>query len=239
VSAVMAWTGFGNVGVDVFLFVVSGWLVSLCLHEYGHAWAAYRLGDPTAKMLGRLTLDPRAHVDPIGTLLFPMLRLLYPGLFLLGWAKPVPVTAENFRHPKRDNALVAAAGPAMNLVLAFLALVVLGVTAAAGFFGLSAQTGGTLFEFLHFFFWLNFGLALFNLFPLYPLDGNWILKALLPDRLSYAYSRLDRFGIWAFLAVVVFFPSVFSQLFLPAVAGLYWMLHLAGLDGLAQMLNLG
>ncbi|HVM31944.1 MAG TPA: site-2 protease family protein [bacterium] len=212
---------------------------SLCLHEFGHAYAAYRLGDPTAKMLGRLTLDPRAHVDPIGTILLPLVRFLYPNFFMFGWAKPVPVTVENFKNPKRDNALVAAAGPAMNLLLALVAMLALGFLGATGFGGFSEATQTTLFSFFHFFFWLNFGLAIFNLFPLYPLDGNWILKALLPNRLSYEYSRLDRYGIWIFLLAAVLFPSIFNLLFLPAVGGLFWLLNSLGLSQLADLLNLG
>lgn len=213
-------------------------IFSLCLHEFGHAYAAYRLGDPTAKMLGRMTLDPRAHVDPIGTILIPLLRFLNPGFIMFGWAKPVPVTVENFKHPKRDNALVAAAGPSMNLILALVGLVALGVLGATGFLGLAEATQSTLFEFFHFFFWLNFGLAFFNLVPVYPLDGNWILKALLPNRLSYEYSRLDRYGFWVFLLAMVFFPSAYNVLFTPAVGGLFWMLNVLGLGQLADLLSL-
>src|SRR6185295_1882987 len=97
-------------------------IFSLCLHEFGHAWAANRLGDPTPKMLGRLTIDPRSHVHPIGTILFPLLMIFFPGLPLIGWAKPVPVTAENFKHPRRDMTLVAIAGPSMNILLAVFSL---------------------------------------------------------------------------------------------------------------------
>jgi Zn-dependent protease len=212
---------------------------SLCLHEFGHAWMANRLGDPTAKLLGRLTLNPRAHVDPVGTLLFPMIRFLVPGFFMLGWAKPVPITVENFKHPKRDNALVAAAGPVMNLFLSLAALVLLGVLGGSAFFGLPEASRNVLFEFLHFFFWLNFGLALFNLLPIYPLDGSWILKSLLPDRLSYQLSRVDHYGIWVFFGVLAFCPSFFNYLFLPAIGGLFWTLHAAGLGQLADMIGMG
>jgi len=99
-------------------FMELGILVfSLCFHEFGHALAATKLGDPTPKLLGRLTMNPRAHVDPIGTLLFPMIMFLYPSFFLFGWAKPVPITPQNFRKPRRDGALVALAGPRDELDL--------------------------------------------------------------------------------------------------------------------------
>ncbi|MGH7738628.1 MAG: site-2 protease family protein [bacterium] len=211
---------------------------SLCLHEFGHAYAAYRLGDPTAKLLGRMTINPRAHVDPIGTILFPLIRFLYPGFFMFGWAKPVPVTTENFKNPRRDNAFVAAAGPAMNLLLALVAMIALGILGAHNFFGLTEAPETTVFKFFHFFFWLNFGLALFNLVPIYPLDGNWILKALLPNRLSYEYSRLDRYGVWIFLLLIFIFPSVFNVLFIPAVGVLAWSLNVLGLDQISNLLGL-
>jgi Zn-dependent protease len=174
---------------------------SLSLHEFGHAYAAYRLGDPTAKMLGRLTMDPRAHIDPIGTLLFPLLMFLFPSIVLFGWAKPVPVTVENLRHPRRDGALVALAGPLMNI---FLALLALGALALIGHFpslGMDGTTVTTIVEILSFFLAMNIGLALFNLLPIYPLDGSWILKSMLPGKWSYQVSRLDRYGFLALIAL--------------------------------------
>ena len=195
-------------------------------------------GDRTAEMLGRLSLNPLRHIDPVGTVLVPGILLATSGM-LFGWAKPVPITIENFKHPKRDNALVAAAGPVMNLFLSLVALVLLGVLGGSAFFGLPESSQNVLFEFLHFFFWLNFGLALFNLLPIYPLDGSWILKSLLPDRLSYQLSRVDHYGIWVFFGVLAFCPSFFNYLFLPAIGGLFWTLHAAGLGQLADMIGMG
>ena len=126
-------------------------IFSLSLHEYGHALAATRLGDPTAKMLGRLTLDPRPHIDPLGTLVFPLLTFLFPGFFLFGWAKPVPVTVENLGHPRRDGALVALAGPAMNLLLALLAFGTFRLLESFSFFGMDGAALGSLLPFLSFF----------------------------------------------------------------------------------------
>src|SRR5580658_7492107 len=145
---------------------------SLCLHEFGHAYAAYRLGDPTGKMLGRMTIDPRAHVDPLGTILFPLMMFLYPGLFLFGWAKPVPVTVENLNKPRRDGALVALAGPAMNMFLALFFFGILVLMGTLSSFGDEA-TFMTLGSLVQFFIYINAALAIFNLIPIYPLDGSW------------------------------------------------------------------
>src|ERR1700722_13545215 len=149
-------TAFMELGVLVF---------SLCFHEFGHALAATKLGDPTPKMLGRLTMDPRSHVDPIGTLLFPMIMFLYPSFFLFGWAKPVPITTQNFKKPRRDGALVALAGPAMNLILAAISF---GFFLSVGTFsalGLDDASTDVAAQFFQFFFWLNISLAVFNLIP--------------------------------------------------------------------------
>ncbi len=174
---------------------------SLCLHEFGHAYAAYRLGDPTAKLLGRMTIDPRAHVDPVGTVLFPMMMFLFPSLFLFGWAKPVPVTVENLKRPRRDGALVALAGPTMNVLLALLSLGALFLMENFSFFGMEGSMAETLLGFVQFFLFLNIGLAVFNLVPIYPLDGSRILKSILPPKWSYQVSRLDRYGFVALFAI--------------------------------------
>lgn len=214
-----------NLGILVF---------SLSLHEFGHAYAAYRLGDPTAKMLGRLTIDPRAHADLIGTILIPLVMILNPGLRLFGWAKPVPVTPENFQNPRRDGALVALAGPSANLFLCFCVLAILSILDLSGFFGLSEDNLIILLEFLRTFFWLNFVLAFFNLIPLYPLDGNWILKYFLPPKLSYSFSQMDRFS--GFLLLGIFMVGGFNVLYFPLEHGLYALMHLVGMGRLSNMI---
>ncbi len=176
---------------------------SLCLHEFGHAYAAYRLGDPTAKMVGRMTIDPRVHVDPIGTILFPLMMFLFPGLFLFGWAKPVPVTVENLRNPRRDGALVALAGPAMNILLALISLGVLVLLGTFSFLGMDDSMAGTVLQFVQFFLLMNIGLAVFNLVPIYPLDGSWILKSILPPRWAYQVSRFDRYGFMVLFGIFI------------------------------------
>src|SRR5258708_6967390 len=164
-------------------FLQLGVLVfSLCLHEFGHALAANRLGDPTAKMLGRLTIDPRAHVHPVGTVLFPLLMIFFPGLPLIGWAKPVPVTQENFMHPRRDMSLVAASGPAMNILLAALSIFGLWLLGHGVFLGIDEGIKADILKVLLLFLVINFYLAIFNLIPIPPLDGGWFLKAVLPGQ---------------------------------------------------------
>lgn len=167
---------------------------SLCFHEYGHALAATKLGDPTPKLLGRLTMDPRSHVDPVGTLIFPMIMFLNPGFFFFGWAKPVPITPQNFPKPRRDGALVALAGPAMNLILAAVTFGLFLCIDNISALGLDDVTTDVVAQFFQFFFWLNISLAVFNLIPVYPLDGSWILKSLLPPKWSYQLSRMDPYG---------------------------------------------
>jgi Zn-dependent protease len=160
---------------------------SLTVHEAAHAWAADQLGDPTARRLGRLTLNPIAHIDPIGTLLFPILAAT-TGLPLIGWARPVPVDMRNLAAPRRDFALVAAAGPASNLVMAVAGAVLVAIL----------DPGGTLrpvVVLLLGFVSLNVLLALFNMLPVPPLDGGNVLIGLLPEPAARAVERLRPYGI--------------------------------------------
>ncbi len=198
---------------------------------------ANRLGDPTARMLGRLTLDPRAHMDFFGTVLFPLLGLFFPNFLIFGWAKPVPITPENLKNPRRDGALVAFAGPFANIILCLFSLLALFLLDRTGFGGIGQFSAITVVGFLKTFFWINFALAVFNLIPIFPLDGSWILKALLPGQWAYAYSRVDRYG--AYLLFAGFYLGWLNFLFTPVVIGLYLLLNLVGLDHLAGMINQG
>ena len=171
---------------------------AITLHEAGHAYAAMYFGDKTAWMLGRTSMNPAKHIDPIGTILVPILTA-FTG-FLFGWAKPVPVNFENLRNPRRDMLWVAAAGPGANLAMALAWVLVAKVMLTVG-------GSGDVFR-----FWIsvadagirvNVILAVVNLFPLLPLDGGRILMSVLPNRLAYQYSRLEPFGMMILILLIV------------------------------------
>lgn len=215
-------------------------LLSLSVHESAHAWTADRLGDSTARMLGRITLNPWPHVDVIGTILLPIL-LSFSGLPVLGWAKPVPVISRNFRNIRRDMALVGAAGPISNLLLAVLVTVVLCICLAV--MGPS--------DFAREFHWrsspespldwifrlgsINLMLATFNLIPLPPLDGSWILSALLPASAQPFFDQLRRFG--PILLLILFFSGLINIFLGPIFRSLVGIFMLLPLSGLAILLG--
>jgi Zn-dependent protease len=160
-------------------------IVSLSVHEAAHAWMANHLGDSTARQLGRLTLNPLAHIDWLGTVLFPLVAI-YSGFPLIGWAKPVPVNWGNLRSPRRDFAVVALAGPVSNLLLALLGVVV---------FKLMGAQLGDGESVLPMFVYLNVFLAVFNMLPVPPLAGGNVLAGLVPVSMARAIDRLRPFGI--------------------------------------------
>ena len=188
-------------------------LLSLTIHEAAHALTADRLGDPTARALGRVSLNPLAHIDPLGTVVLPLLAAI-TGLPIIGWAKPVPVNTRNLRHPQRDFAVIAAAGPISNLVQATVASLVLRIAAAAVSSETSqAGTLGWLATALLFAVQINLLLAFFNLIPVPPLDGGNVLLGLLPPRLAYSYSRLRQYGFLILYALLL--SGVASALIMP------------------------
>jgi Zn-dependent protease len=195
-------------------------LFAMVLHEYAHGWMAERAGDSTARRQGRLTLNPVAHIDPVGTILLPLMCLLLPGGFFLGWAKPVPVDPSAFRNPRRDMALVAAAGPGMNLVLAILSAMLYAVLAhlLEGYRASPEDSDlqSALVVMLlvpialmaQFSVIINVLLMLFNLIPIPPLDGGRILASLLPARQAWALARLEPYGMLIVMALILLDPQL-------------------------------
>jgi Zn-dependent protease len=184
-------------------------LIAVTFHEAAHGFAAYRLGDRTAFMVGRMTLNPIKHIDPVGTVLLPIgLLILSHGQFTFGYAKPVPINPRNFGNPKRDMALSAAAGPAINLALAIICilLVRLVVFPLADIVPAIKETVlRPLYMILSAGVMWNLFLGLFNMIPVPPLDGGRVAVGLLPGRQALALSRLEPYGIMIVLVLVFFF----------------------------------
>jgi len=166
-------------------------LFSLTVHEAAHAWAADRLGDSTARSRGRVSLNPLVHIDPIGTLLFPLLAIV-AGVPVIGWAKPVPVNVEKLRRTRRDYVLVAAAGPASNLTLAVIAALILKLLPVSPVTLGEANVTVPIASMLSRALYLNVVLAVFNMIPIPPLDGGNVIGGLLPRPLAYRFDSLIR-----------------------------------------------
>ncbi len=176
----------------LFLFIAGSLVICISIHEFAHAYVADKLGDSTPRLLGRVTLNPRAHLDPIGTLL-----LIVAGF---GWGKPVPFNPYNLKHPKRDSALIALAGPVSNFILAvILSLMLKGLV----FYAPSQLLMSFLQPFLFLTILYNLVLGIFNLIPIHPLDGFRIVNGLLPDDLSYQWLQMAPYGIYILLLLII------------------------------------
>ena len=206
---------FHNILITVLVYAVPV-IFAITLHEAAHGYVAKYYGDATAYMLGRVSLNPVKHIDPLGTIVLPIVTLaLSP--FMFGWAKPVPVNFNNLRRPKADMLWVAAAGPVSNLVqLAIWALVALVLartvapTGLVGAFWLAVADAGIK---------VNIMFALLNLLPILPLDGGRIVTSVLPNRLSYAYQQTERFGL--LILLVLLFTGVIGWILNPLYRGMY------------------
>jgi Zn-dependent protease len=183
-------------------------LLSLTIHEAAHAWTADMLGDPTARMLGRVSLNPIVHIDLIGTIVLPLLAAV-SHIPIIGWAKPVPVNSRNLRHGRRDFVLVAAAGPISNLLQAFVAAIGLRVAVALA----HGDIGGLLLNTLLSAVEINLLLAFFNLIPVPPLDGGNVLLGILPPRAAIGFSQIRQYGFIVLYALLL--SGVASAMIMP------------------------
>ena len=198
-------------------------LIAITFHEVSHGFVANRLGDPTAKMMGRLTLNPIAHIDPVGTILLPLMMIvLTNGQFVFGYAKPVPINPSNFKNPKRDMAISAAAGPITNLCLAVLSLLVLKFLVVPASVFLNGDITKAVFTPLTLMLTssiiFNVVLAAFNLIPIPPLDGGRVLVGFLPHKQAVSYSRIEPFG---FIIVIVLIYSGLTDYFVMPLVRLF------------------
>jgi Zn-dependent protease len=210
--------------IQIILMQLAILLFSVSFHELSHGYMAEKAGDPTARMLGRITLNPVKHMDLWGSFLVPLLLSIAGGP-ILGWAKPVPVTRENFIHPRRDEILVSAAGPGSNFILCTAAVILLWLSTRVGLF--NGGGNAVLLVFLSYFLMVNLILGVFNLIPVPPLDGSWILRALLPPPWAYKVSRLEPFGMMIVLGMVVFHLT--DRIFDPVFALVRVVLGLMGI----------
>ena len=195
-------------------------LFAVTLHEVGHGYAAKLLGDTTAEQMGRLSINPLKHIDPVGTIVIPLITFFIGG-FIFGWAKPVPVNWNHLKNKKRDMALVALAGPGANLVMIVFWLVI------AKLFIAGADQGNTFAMLLTWMAWagivINSLLMILNLFPLPPLDGSRVVFSLLPNAIAYRYARLEPYGL--IILVLLLVSGILFKILGPIIFGFQELMY--------------
>lgn len=187
-----------------FIITLSIFFLAVVIHEYAHGWVAWKLGDPTAKIAGRLTLNPLAHIDPIGTIFLPLILLVTHSPVVFGWAKPVPVNFYSLGNPKKDMIWVGLAGPAANILLAILLSFILKFSVIREYPLFLAILNSVII--------INLVLAIFNILPIPPLDGSRVAMGILPRELSVQYAKLEPYG----------FVIIFGMLYLGIVGSIIW-----------------
>ncbi|MCG9127001.1 site-2 protease family protein [Candidatus Poribacteria bacterium] len=191
------------------ILTVTQFIILLTFHEWGHAKSANMLGDSTARDEGRMSLNPAVHIDPIGTLFLPLIGSLFGGGFF-GWAKPVPVNPYNLKNPRFDIMLIAAAGPVMNILLTIVIFyIILLYEFLVGFISIEPKTNVAILIFLRRSALISVFLAIFNMLPLFPLDGFSVVNGLLPERASREFSKLAPYGM-PILMLLLFVPSILN-----------------------------
>jgi len=198
-------------------------LIAITFHELSHGFVANKLGDPTAKMMGRLTLNPIAHIDPFGTILMPLMFIIFTnGQFVFGYAKPVPINPMNFKNPRRDMAISAAAGPVTNILLSIVSILIIKVIIVPLSFVLPESLSETVLMPLIMIFKssviINVVLAAFNMIPIPPLDGGRVLIGFLPYKHAVSYSKIEPFG---FLIVIFLIATGIANYFVVPLVNLF------------------
>lgn len=210
------------------LIIVPVLLFSVVVHEVAHAWQALREGDTTARDLGRLTLNPVPHLDPVGSFIVPLVLHFLPGNFLFGWAKPVPVNPRNYRNYRAGDIRVSLAGIVSNLGLVVLfALLLAALTVLRGVAPFDGVVASSIMTMATYGIFINLILAYFNLIPVPPLDGSHVLYHLLPPAAGARYRALGRYGVTLLFLTVVAFPSAFSLVLSPVFTAFSWIVSLA------------
>ena len=204
-------------------------VLAIVIHEISHGFVANKLGDPTARLMGRLTLNPIKHIDPVGTLIMPLiLYYLSDGKFVFGYAKPVPINPHNFKDPRRDMAISAAAGPITNILLAIISQILLAhfIMPASTVLprGISASILQPLAMMLASSIGINIILAVINLIPVPPLDGGRVLVGFLPHKQAISYSRIEPYGF--IIVIILFMTRIANIIIYPVVSILYALINL-------------
>lgn len=210
-----------DIGYRIAIFFVP-FLFSLCFHEFAHGFVAKLRGDNTAEMMGRLTLNPMAHADPIGTFILPLSAIVFQIPIFFGWAKPVPVNNRNLKNPRIDMFWIALAGPLSNIFLSLIGAILLGFLVK--FLGMGS-TAKAVVQIFDMFISINLFLAIFNIIPLNPLDGGKVIARFLPRELNYKLEQNEHITSWILLFLVM--TGVLRFLAIPVTIMHGWLMHLA------------